>query len=407
MAENITVDDINLEKNGKPVETSAPIPTGTPAAGGETTVPEDVQATETPPEKPIETPPADTPPETPVVETPVETPTDTPPETPPEPIVEVPVFDYTGLSKSTGFVLEGPGDVETLLNEHKELKSRDVYHGIEPHAQLLDKALKAGMDMQQYLSAMVMDPEKMSDTQAIKARYELDNADLFKTDPDFADVKFRREQAAKYGAIDSPPKQEGDFETPEEHATWKQQWEADNDYLKREQANQGKMAKNTLAEWKAKNTTLPEQGPPVDNSKVVEQYHGEIDTLVGKGDGMDVDMGGEVFKYSMPEEKRRDVGELMKDPFKALETLGYTAKTGHIDVDRLYNVLYQQASMGGLGAKMSEYVLEKHNTQTIEAKEKGIKTPVMTPGPSGKSEAMEIAEGLQADGKAKEAAMNY
>ncbi len=400
MAETITVNDINLEKDGQPV---------TPTV-----------AVKDPPAEPAPTEPIKEPPTEPIVETPVEPAPNEPPtepneppiepvpaEPPTEPIVETPTFDYSGLSKSTGFALEGQGDVETLLNEHKELKSRDIYHGIEPHAQLFDKALKAGMDMQQYLSAMVMDPEKMSNAQAIKARYELDNAELFREDPDFADVKFRREQDAKYGGIDSPPKQESDFETLEEHATWKQQWEADNDYLKREQANQGKMAKNTLTEWKAKNTTLPEQGPPVDNSKVVEQYHGEIDTVVGKGEGMDVDMGGEVFKYSMPEEKRREIGELMKDPFKALESLGYTAQTGNIDVARLYGVLYQQASMEGLGAKMSEYVLEKHNTQTIEAKEKGIKTPVTPPGPSGKSEAMQIAEGLAADGKAKEAAMNY
>lgn len=317
------------------------------------------------PGEPVKTEPTETPK---VTETPVEQPENeevTTEEAPKETV------DYwKQLAKKSGIDAQSEDDIVNYLQRFNSIQEQlptlqenaKYYESLDPLAKDLDKARKAGIDTDLFLSARSLDPDTISDEDAVWMQYKLQNAQLIKDDPKYAKMKFEREQKAKYGLLGKELDEVEAEENKEEI-----------DFQKRSKQADAITAKRFLREWKQENETIPEtqKTPPQEElDQIRDNYFKQADEFIEAIDTLDLSLDEEtVFKYGLSDVKET-VRQELKNPIDTLKKHGVDLESASIDVEKLGEILMIYHAFDGIAKPFSDFVLEKRNKDTVTSKTK-------------------------------------
>lgn len=303
---------------------------------------------------------------------------------------ERPSVDWSSINKNTGLQIESENDLIQLLNDYKQLKEKDPYEGLSPEAVSIDKAVKNGMSMQSYLTAMSLDVEKMPEKERLRQKFMMDNSELFQEDPEFADMSFEQEYEQKYGFLTEEMPEE--FDSPADEARYKKSKEF------KEKAYKFEVAKATkeLNKWKEENTTIQERKQdPQELEKVKQQYLNQVESVANDFKGLEVKLSEkENFQYSYTPEQVASVKKILENPVDALSHLGVDIASGNLNPGKLFDLLMKVSVVEDLGKKVAEYAVESRKAEDLKAKEKNVRKPDKLGTGSHKSELEEVAEGL-------------
>jgi hypothetical protein len=286
---------------------------------------------------------------------------------PPDPVEEYrkTIGQKAGLDlKSDDEIVERLTKFTTYEQELTALKNRNPYEGLNPLAVDLDKATKAGIDINLYWEARQMDPDKMDARETLRKAYLLKNT-VPGVDTTVLNRRFERDFNTKYGIIDRKL-DETELESSRELI------EAAKDDLATDTA----IEKRYLQEWKQKNVTIPEAtrtGPSEQElSQKRDEYLNRVDSFVDGSDTLEIPVGDKVFKYGLDEHKD-DIRDALKNPVKALkDILGVDVNTGNVDEQKFGAAIAALLSYGSLGQKLAEFGVEQFNHQAVTQR---IQTP--------------------------------
>lgn len=225
----------------------------------------------------------------------------------------------------------------------------------DPLAVDIDRAVKAGVDVDLYMDTRKMDIEKMDEREAIRRQFMIQNDKLVKADPELARLKFERDLKAKYPVL---------FEdlTDEE----KEQKKSEIDYSTRFMKAEALTAKEFLADYKKKNVTLPE---PKDTTQEVKEYWDRYlngaETYRKGMEALEIPVdGGEVFNLGT-EEFAGEIHDKLKRPIETLREIGIDLETFAVDPAKLGDTLLKLKALEEIGPRLSKWMLEQQASKTV------------------------------------------
>jgi hypothetical protein len=266
--------------------------------------------------------------------------------------------------KSDDEIIERLSKLTAYEQELETYKNRNPYEGLDPLAVDLDKATKAGIDINLYWEARQMDPDKLDAKELLRKDYLLKNA-IPGIDSSILSGKFDREYNAKFGLI-GRKMDESELELNADAL------EAQKQDLEIEKA----LAKRHLQEWKQKNVTIPvptQSGPSQEEvERVRTEYHTRVDSFVDGSDTLEIPVGDKIFNFGLGDYKE-DIRNALKNPVEALsEIFGVEVQTGKIDEQKFGAALAALLSYESLGEKLAEFGVENFNHQVVTQK---LQTP--------------------------------
>jgi len=215
------------------------------------------------------------------------------------------------------------------------------------------------------MKARNLQVEKLDDYNAIKEKFFLENKDMVAQDPEFANMEFERTYKAKYGIL-----------TAELDEIQKTEKERDIAYATKALKFEAEQSKKFLAEWKAKNVTIPEtqtqeSGPSVEEqTKVREQYLSQANEFVDGLDVLEVPVGDKVFKYGLKDHVEQIKAD-MNNPVETLKRFGFDVQSGTIDPNLFGELLVKLYAIDNIIEPLTEWHLEQSNAQTVKTKLEG------------------------------------
>lgn len=264
------------------------------------------------------------------------------------------------IREAAGLEVKSEDEIIAEIKSARDLKSKfeetnQALNSLDPLAKDIDRAVKAGMDVEQYLEARKMDPEKMSDAEALKRAYMLRNQKLVSTDAKFAEKKFELEQKAKYGVLYEDM-------TDEE----RQQRAEEIDFATRSQKIDAIEAKEFLAEYKRKNITIEDRSSAdaAKRQEFVDKYYTRSEAFVNELESLDVPVDNGVFKLGV-DEFSGEIREDLKNPIVTLKKMGVDLETMSIDADLLGETLVKLKALDSIGPKLSKWAAEQKAAEII------------------------------------------
>jgi len=320
--------------------------------------------------------------------------------------------EFAELSELSGFEiksyddlvdnLKARRDLETQLIEAKEkLKS---YEGLDPLALDIDKASKAGIDINQYLQARTLNPDTLSGKDLLREKFLLENAEQAKNRPDFVKMRFEREFTAKFGEAGKTYSDvDGDdFESKNEEANYqKAALQAEED-----------SAKRYLQDWKAKNVTIKEPAPQVTETGYTEEqtaairqeYTNKAKEFVSSVESVEIAVGDKSFTYGI-EGHLAAIEKDLANPVETLQRHGIDLVNNKLDPDKMGELITAWYILKdvGFGKSLADFSIEQFNKQTITTKQTGTSpTQPLTGGAiPEKTLGQKIGEGFAAAREAK------
>lgn len=256
--------------------------------------------------------------------------------------------------------LQNFGSIKESLPQLQE--KAKYYESLDPLALDIDKAKKAGIDENLYLTARSLDIDGLEEDDAIWMQFKLQNAQLLKDDPKFAKMKFDREQQQKYGLL-SKKLDEVEAEESKEEI----------EFQKRSKQTDAISAKRFLQEWKEKNVTIPEsqKTPSTEElDQIRNDYFKRADEFIESTDTLDIFLDEDtVFKYGLDDIKE-DVRQDLKNPIETMKRYGVDLENATIDADKLGELLITVKAIEGLAKPLSDFILEKRNKDLVTSKTK-------------------------------------
>lgn len=264
------------------------------------------------------------------------------------------------LREEASVELKSEDDIVEEIKSSRGLKAKvqeveTRLSSFDPLAVDIDRAIKAGVDVDTYLETRKMDIEKMDNKEAIRLQFMIENDKLVKTDPELARLKFERDQRSKYPVLFE--------ELTEEEKELKR---SEIEYATRSLKADAIVAKEFLADYKKKNVTLPE---PKDTTQEVKEYWDRY--LAGaeayhKGvESLEIPIeGGESFKLGV-EEFAGEIHDKLKNPIDTLLELGIDVKTGGVDPEKLGDTLLKIKALEQIGPRLSKWLLEQQASREV------------------------------------------
>jgi hypothetical protein len=268
------------------------------------------------------------------------------------------------IREKAGVELSGEDQIIDEIRSGRDLKVKfsesetrlKTLDSLDPLALDIDRAVKAGMDVDLYLSARKMDPEKMDEKESLRREFLIKNPKLVAQDPEFANQKFEREFSSKYQILTEDL-------SPEELL----QKQSDIDFMKRSQRADAMNAKEFLADWKSKNVTLPETSSrDMDKTELVQKYLSGADSFADSLTVVSVPVEDQVFNLGL-EDSIGEIRKDMKDPINTLKRLGVDLVGGNIDPDLFGDTLARLYALENIGPKLSTWALEQNASATVKA----------------------------------------
>lgn len=244
---------------------------------------------------------------------------------------------YRELSQESGVDIKSYDDV---VNKLKELKSltEDPYKGISP---LLKEAIKAeqqGLDPSRFIQLSSLDYDKMDSRRALFEQFINKNADLYKSNPAFAEKKFEKDFNARYGIINKKVDPDNMDESEVRTLQEEQQFAKDSlDY-------DASVAKRELNELKQRAITPePSQQPaPLTQEqidKMKKEVEAEAQKIVDGFDSLEVPFGKENINVQLDVKQKAEVKQGLVDPLSFLaKHLGIDAGSEKIDKEKFASV---------------------------------------------------------------------
>lgn len=331
---------------------------------------------------------------------------------PPQPAATPPPAPAEGAPANEGLesiikkIREGANvDLKTedeIINEIKsgrDLKTKLTdaetrISSLDPLAVDIDRAVKAGMDVDLYLETRKMDVAKMDDKEALRKQFMINNQGLVKSDPAFAEMKFEQEYRNKYPVLSEDM-------TEEE----KVQRKSEIDFAERSRKFDAAQARENLETFKKKNVTIPDVKDTQEMSKnFVDQYNRGVEAFVGGIESVEIPVeGGESFKIGSDE----FIGEIqnkLKNPVATLRDLiGVDLEKFTVDPGILGEVLLKLQVVDTIGPRMSKWLLEQQASREVT---ETLKTAPPQPPAGGsqlpqKSHEEKVADAIEAQREAR------
>lgn len=302
------------------------------------------------------------------------------------------------IREAAGLEVRNEDEIINHLKSSRDLMTKfeetdRALKGLDPLAKDIDRAVKAGMDVEQYLEARKMDPEKMSDQEALKRAYMLKNQKLVAADPKFVEKKFEIEQRAKYGVLYEDM-------TDEE----RQQRAEEIDFATRSQKIDALEAKEFLVDYKQKNVTIEDRvdSDAAKRQEFVDKYYTRSEQFVNELESLDVPVENGVFKLGV-DEFAGEIREDLKNPLITLKKLGVDLETMSIDADALGETLVKLRALDSIGPKLSKWAAEQKAAEVIG---KAAGTPPPPQSLAGgalpeKDHDLKVAEAIEAQRQAR------
>lgn len=277
---------------------------------------------------------------------------------------------WKSLAERAGIDVESEDEIIEYLQNFGSIKESlpqlqekaKYYESLDPLALDIDKAKKAGIDENLYLTARSLDIDGLEEDDAIWMQFKLQNAQLLKDDPKFAKMKFDREQQQKYGLL-SKKLDEVEAEESKEEI----------EFQKRSKQTDAISAKRFLQEWKEKNVTIPEsqKTPSTEElDQIRNDYFKRADEFIESTDTLDIFLDEDtVFKYGLDDIKE-DVRQDLKNPIETMKRYGVDLENATIDADKLGELLITVKAIEGLAKPLSDFILEKRNKDLVTSKTK-------------------------------------
>lgn len=277
---------------------------------------------------------------------------------------------WESLAERAGIDVESEDEIIEYLQNFGSIKESlpqlqekaKYYESLDPLALDIDKAKKAGIDENLYLTARSLDIDGLEEDDAIWMQFKLQNAQLLKDDPKFAKMKFDREQQQKYGLL-SKKLDEVEAEESKEEI----------EFQKRSKQTDAISAKRFLQEWKEKNVTIPEsqKTPSTEElDQIRNDYFKRADEFIESTDTLDIFLDEDtVFKYGLDDIKE-DVRQDLKNPIETMKRYGVDLENATIDADKLGELLITVKAIEGLAKPLSDFILEKRNKDLVTSKTK-------------------------------------
>ncbi len=311
----------------------------------------------------------------------------------------LPVIDYTALSERIGYEVENLEDVEMLVSQLD--KPIDPLKDVSPFMQQAIEFERNGGDAKQFMSALAIPIDTLSDRGALFQKYLADHPDL-KDNPEYAQQKFNREYNTKYGILEENEKLDVDFENPEDLL----QYQQDRKFAKQEFEHESKTAK---IELKAAQDKIMTEAPTMSQANADkaqrqhDNYTAASDEFVKDFDGIQIPIdveGKTVYNVSLNEASRPLFNKWVKDVPAFLEHIGIPSDGSDVDVEKLNSHMAMEAIMSttgkdGFGTIFASRMTERVNAKTLENELIHPADPNTTPGVTPAPQVDELTEAVE------------
>lgn len=256
-----------------------------------------------------------------------------------------------------------------LEKQNKELATKAKYYeSLDPMALDVDKAKKAGIDLDLYLEARKLDPETIEGKEALRKKFYLENPDMKSST---ANILFEDEYNSKFGIITKVMDEVEAAENAPKVDLARARLEAETT-----------RAKKFLANWKSEHVTIPE-GPSglteEEQKKIREDYMNRASEFVSTIGELEIPVGEKSFKFGV-ESYLKDIEDDIKNPLETLKKFGVDLEKQEIDPEKFGEVIAKLKALNDIGGPLSKWALEQSDGQTLKEK---LDLPAPTNIPAG------------------------
>jgi len=281
---------------------------------------------------------------------------------------------YKSLNEEAGTQFENNEGVVNEIKASRALKEKltdyetklKTFEGLDPIAFDIDRARKAGIELDLYLEAVKMDTSKLDAKQALKEDFLRKNAELVATDREFAVLKFERDYKARYGKLDETLDTTGldEFEVKAKILEFNQE----QDFIKRSKNADHVQAVKSLNEWKKKHITIPDAPQQKGmTDEHIQQYYSQADTFVVQNDKIEIPIGDKKFNFGLKDYAETLKGEL-RNPIETLKKHGIDIPNGIIDAVKLGKLLTSAYVAQNLAKPLATWMQDSKNIEFLKDK---------------------------------------
>lgn len=248
-----------------------------------------------------------------------------------------------------------------------EVKAKN-YEGLDPLALDVDRAKKSGLDINLYLEARNIDPEKIEVKESLRKKFYLEHPTYKRAT---ADILFDDEYDTKYGILEQKFDEAELADNSRKIELAKAKLEAETD-----------SAKRFLGEWKAKHVTIPEPAAGITEEQQAEirsAYMKKADEFVENVGELELPVGDKVFKYGV-EAHLKDISSDLKNPLETLKKFGVDLVGQVIDPEVFGETIAKLYALNDVGSSLAKWALEQSDAQTLKTK---LNAPTPTNAPAG------------------------
>jgi hypothetical protein len=292
---------------------------------------------------------------------------DVPPAEPADPTL--PVTDFNAVSERIGYEVETLDDMEALVNQLKT--PEDPFVNVSPLIKQAIEFERNGGDAKQFMSALAVNVETLSDRQALYEQSLVNKPELA-ADPEYAQQKFNREYTTKYGILEDE-KLDVDFDSPEDYTQYLQ----DRKFAKQELEHTSKAARDNI---KASQEKVMSEAPSANQERAEkaqaqnDRYVTDSNEFVNNFEGIQIPIdkeGKTLYNVSLDEVSRPLFNGWVKEPATFLQHIGIPDDGSDVDVEALNAHMAITAMMAttgekGFGATFYGKMTERLNKGTLE-----------------------------------------
>lgn len=309
---------------------------------------------------------------------------------------------FKALSEQTGYKIENDDQIIQTINFLKKQAEEAIpKNDLSPVLQEAIEYEKKGGDVRKLFEVMSIDVDKTAPRDALRQKFMLENAEIAKSDPEYAQMKFEREYENKY-AILSQNYEVEDFENESDYYEWKRQKEfaqKEFDYeTSRAKESLKGMKESALKEIPEKKNGLSEEELiriRQDYLKSAEDYANSFDVVEFSIDPE----GKDKFNIGLNDQTRPLFDDWIRNPHKFYEYIGIPADGKTVDMEKFGAHLALTAMLAAKGENSIGYLLKKYlqenaDLDTIEKKVINPKGESSSAPPAADDERLKALEEL-------------
>lgn len=280
---------------------------------------------------------------------------------------------FNALSEETGVDIASDDELVDALTELAAYRAGEKTND-QPLSAAMQEALKveqAGGDLAGHFQRTAMDFDNMDGKEVLRQEFYKDDADLYKTDPALAKMKFERSLSQRYKLVESydaltDEDDKSDF--VEEHGM------ENIEYERLMLKHDVKTARDKMNAWKSeaapvvKEQVAKGEMTTEETAEYVEKYNNQVQTSLADFEAVSIPMGEgiEDFNLGLNETTKPIVEGWVQNPSTFLEAIGF--KGSDIDTNSLLPImtLLAEVTSGTLGSRITKYALDGKNIETFK-----------------------------------------